>query len=85
MGVPTVVMGMPGARDDRAHQLALPAGGRDHRAVAGLGAVFEGGAPWQAKTHAVGAISRFDGPPPRRSAAAVSRGCSSSPGGVAPS
>ena len=67
MGVPTVVMGMPGARQDRAHQLAY----RLADAIiapwpAWAGCVLGGGEPWQAKTQPVGAISRFDGRPPTR-------------------
>src|SRR4051795_6256529 len=51
MGVPTVVIGMPGARHDPAHQLA------DRLADAIIAPwpewapVLGGGAPWQAKTH----------------------------------
>lgn len=60
MGVPTVVIGMPGERRDRAHQL----GYRMADAIIGAwpqwASVWEGDAKWRAKTYAVGAISRFD-------------------------
>ena len=61
MGVPTVVMGMPGERDDRAHQLAYRLADAIIAPWPAWAPVFGGGAPWRAKTHAVGAISRFDG------------------------
>ena len=64
MGVPTVVMGMPGTRDDRAHQLAYRLADAIIAPWPAWAPVFGGGAPWQAKTHAVGAISRFDGRQP---------------------
>jgi hypothetical protein len=63
MGVPTVVMGMPGARDDRAHQLAYRLADAIIAPWPAWAPVFRGGAPWRAKTHPVGAISRFDGRP----------------------
>ena len=53
MGVPTVVMGMPGARDDAAAPARLPPRGRDHRALARAGRPCSTAAqPWRAKTHA---------------------------------
>ena len=61
MGVPTVVMGMPGTRDDRAHQLAYRMADAIIAPWPAWAPVFGGGAPWRAKTHTVGAISRFDG------------------------
>jgi hypothetical protein len=63
MGVPVVVVGMPGRRRDRPHQLAYrmadailapwPEGVAQE--------ILEGGERWAGKLHAVGAISRFDG------------------------
>ena len=81
MGVPTVVMGMPGARHDRCAPARLPARRRDHRARGPPGrASLGGGAPWRAKTHPVGAISRFDGRRPARERAPVdARGSSCFP------
>jgi hypothetical protein len=61
MGVPTVVMGMPGARQDPAHQLAYRLADAIIAPWPAWARVFAGGEPWQAKTHPVGAISRFDG------------------------
>jgi glycosyl transferase family 28 len=61
MGVPTVVMGMPGVREDAAHQLAYRLADAIIVPWPAWANVLEGGAPWHAKTHAVGAISRFDG------------------------
>jgi hypothetical protein len=61
MGVPTIVMALPGARDDAPHQLAY------RMADALLGpwppgaGVLRGGAAWAAKLAEVGAISRFAG------------------------
>ena len=63
MGVPTVVMALPGVRDDSRAPARLPARRRDHRALAGVGRpCCAAASEWRAKTHAVGAISRFDGP-----------------------
>jgi Glycosyltransferase family 28 C-terminal domain len=65
MGVPVVVVGMPGTRRDRPHQLAY------RMATAILAPwpqdtpdLLEGGERWAAKLRAVGAISRFDGREP---------------------
>ena len=68
MGVPTVVMGMPGARDDAAHQLAYRLAGRDPRARGPRGRdVLGGGARVAGEDRTpVGAISRFDGRAPAR-------------------
>ena len=63
MGVPTVVAGMPGVRDDDAHQLAYRLADAILAPWPDWASVLAGGAPWQDKTHAVGAISRFDGRP----------------------
>jgi hypothetical protein len=62
MGVPVVVVGMPGTRRDRPHQLAY----RMADAILapwpeGVPELLEGGEPWAQKVRAVGAISRFDG------------------------
>jgi hypothetical protein len=62
MGVPVVVVGMPGTRRDRPHQLAyrmadvILAPWPD-----GLPEILDGGERWAAKLRTVGAISRFDG------------------------
>jgi hypothetical protein len=60
MGVPVVVMGMPGVREDAAHQLAY----RLADAILGpwpeWAELLVGGAAWQDKVYAVGPISRFD-------------------------
>jgi hypothetical protein len=68
MGVPVVVMGMPGLRDDDAHQLG-------YRLAAAILAPWPawadllcGGEPWRDKTYEIGAISRFDGRRPEPSA-----------------
>jgi hypothetical protein len=66
MGVPTVVMGMPGARQDPPHQLAYRLADAIIAPWPGWARVFGGGAPWRAKTYPVGAISRFDGRPRAR-------------------
>ena len=71
MGVPTVVIGMPGTRDDRAHQLAYRMADAIIAPWPAWAPVFGGGAAWRAKTHTVGAISRFDG---RRPATTASGG-----------
>lgn len=60
MGVPVVVMGMPGDRRDAAHQLAFRLAEAILAPWPAWADVLGGGAPWRAKTHAVGAISRFD-------------------------
>ena len=69
MGVPVVVVGLPGTRDDQPHQLAF-------RMAAAIVApwptwahLMTGGERWTGKTHAVGAISRFDGRADARPAA----------------
>jgi Glycosyltransferase family 28 C-terminal domain len=64
MGIPTVVMGMPGARHDLPHQLAYRLADAIIAPWPAWARVFGGGGPWRAKTHPVGAISRFDGRPP---------------------
>ena len=66
MGIPTVVMGMPGARHDLAHQLAYRLADAIIAPWPAWTNVLGGGAPWQAKIHTVGPISRFDGRPPAR-------------------
>jgi hypothetical protein len=64
MGVPVVVMGMPGSRDDPAHQLAYQLADAIIAPWPRWADVLAGGRRWRDKTHAVGAISRFDGRPP---------------------
>lgn len=64
MGVPVVVMGMPGDRRDAAHQLAYRVADAIVAPWPGWADPLAGGAAWRAKTHAVGAISRFDGRSP---------------------
>jgi hypothetical protein len=66
MGVRTVVMGMPGERHDAAHQLAYRLADAIIAPWPAWARLLGGGAPWHAKTHAVGAISRFDGRAARR-------------------
>ncbi len=61
MGVPVVVMGMPGDRRDAAHQLAYRLADAVLAPWPGWAEPLAGGAAWRAKTHAVGAVSRFDG------------------------
>jgi hypothetical protein len=73
MGVRTVVMGMPGAREDRAHQLAYRLADAIIAPWPAWAPVLGGAAPWQAKLHPVGAISRFDGRPPARDRTATGR------------
>lgn len=63
MGVPVVVMGMPGARSDRAHQLAYRLAEAIIAPWPAWADVLAGGAAWRGKTHNVGSISRFDGRP----------------------
>jgi hypothetical protein len=60
MGVPTVVMAMPGDREDAPHQLAYRLADAIIAPWPVWADVLKGGAPWRAKTHHVGAISRFD-------------------------
>jgi hypothetical protein len=72
MGIPTVVMALPGDRSDPAHRL----GYAQAEAVlaawpAGLGGVDRDLYPWAARTHHIGGLSRFAGrpavaPPPSR-------------------
>lgn len=66
MGVPVVVMGMPGIRDDDAHQLAYRVAEAVIAPWPRWADVLTGGAAWRAKTHPVGAISRFDGRAPHQ-------------------
>jgi Glycosyltransferase family 28 C-terminal domain len=61
MGVPTVVMAMPGKREDAPHQLAYRLADAIIAPWPAWADVLKGGAPWRTKTHHVGAISRFDG------------------------
>ena len=61
MGVPVVVMGMPGDRRDAAHQLAYRLADAVLAPWPDWAEPLAGGAVWRAKTHAVGAVSRFDG------------------------
>lgn len=65
MGVPVVVMAMPGARSDPAHQLAYRLAEAIIAPWPSWAEVLSGGATWRDKTHHVGAISRFDGRPRR--------------------
>ncbi|MDA0179847.1 hypothetical protein OJ997_06040 [Solirubrobacter phytolaccae] len=60
MGVPTIVMGMPGVREDRAHQLGFQLADAIIAPWPEWAGVLRGAEPWAAKVHAVGAISRFD-------------------------
>ena len=67
MGVPTVVMAMPGDRSDRAHRSAYDSA---HAILAPWAAEFstdQWSDPWPDKTFHAGAISRYAGrtPPPR--------------------
>ena len=63
MGVPVVVMGLPGVRDDPPHQLGYRLADAILAPWPEWADVLAGAACWQAKTHAVGAISRFAGRP----------------------
>lgn len=63
MGVRVVVMGIPGVRDDGAHQLGYRVADAIVAPWPAWAEVLRGGEPWRAKTHAVGAISRFEGRP----------------------
>jgi hypothetical protein len=60
MGVPVVVVGLPGARDDAPHQLAYRMAAAILAPWPAWAHVLTGGESWMEKTHAVGAISRFD-------------------------
>jgi hypothetical protein len=60
MGVPVVVMGMPGVREDAPHQLAYRLADAILAPWPEWADLLVGGAAWQDKFHAVGAISRFD-------------------------
>ena len=83
-GVPTVVVALPGRRDDRAHRLAYdtaeallapwPAGTHERRWPA----------EWVAKTRCVGGISRFDSRVRPGTAAAPSGGRARGPLGDSP-
>jgi len=64
MGVPTIVIGMPGVREDRAHQLGYQLADAIIAPWPEWAAVLRGAEPFAAKLHAVGAISRFDGREP---------------------
>jgi hypothetical protein len=64
MGVPTVVMAMPGDREDAPHQLAYRLADAIIAPWPEWADVLKSAAPWRAKTHHVGAISRFDGSHP---------------------
>jgi Glycosyltransferase family 28 C-terminal domain len=61
MGVPVVVMGMPGERGDAAHQLSYRIAQAIIAPWPAWADLLGGGGAWRAKTHEVGAISRFDG------------------------
>ena len=59
MGVRTIVMGLPGVRDDAAHQLGYQLADAIIAPWPEWADVLAGGERWRAKTHPVGAISRF--------------------------
>ncbi len=59
MGVRTIVMGLPGVRDDAAHQLGYRLADAIIAPWPAWADVLGGGERWRAKTRAVGAISRF--------------------------
>ena len=61
MGVPTVVVALPGVRDDFAHQLGYRLADAIIAPWPDWADVLRGGEEWRAKTVAVGAISRFEG------------------------
>lgn len=61
MGVPTIVMGIPGVREDRAHQLGYRLADAIVAPWPEWAPMLRGAEPWADKLHAVGAISRFDG------------------------
>ena len=63
MGVPTIVMGMPGVREDTPHQLAYRLADAIIAPWPEWADVLHGAEPFADKLHAVGAISRFDGRP----------------------
>ncbi len=60
LGVPVVVMAMPGNREDPAHQLAYRVSDAILAAWPAWAEPMEGAAPWRDKLHPTGAISRFD-------------------------
>jgi hypothetical protein len=60
MGVPVVVMGMPGVRKDAAHQLAYRLADAILAPWPEWADLLVGGAAWQDKVYPVGAISRFE-------------------------
>ncbi|QEC47909.1 UDP-N-acetylglucosamine--N-acetylmuramyl-(pentapeptide) pyrophosphoryl-undecaprenol N-acetylglucosamine transferase [Baekduia soli] len=60
MGVPVVVVGMPGTRDDPPHQLAFRIASAIITPWPAWADPMTGAEDWTAKTHAVGAMSRFD-------------------------
>jgi hypothetical protein len=60
MGVPVVVMGMPGVREDAAHQLAYRLADAILAPWPEWADLLVGGGAWRDKLHAVGAISRFE-------------------------
>lgn len=72
MGIPTVVMALPGDRSDPAHQLGYALADAVLAAwPTGLGGMDRDLHPWAARTHHLGGLSRFAGcvaaaPPPRR-------------------
>jgi hypothetical protein len=60
MGVPVIAMALPGVRDDPPHQLAYQLADALIAPWPDWAEMLRGGERWRAKTHAVGAISRFD-------------------------
>ena len=60
MGVPTVVMAMPGDREDAPHQLGYRLADAIIAPWPAWADVLKGAAPWRSKMHHVGAISRYD-------------------------
>ena len=63
MGIPVVVMGMPGDRTDAPHQLAYRMAERIICPWPAWAHPARGLEPWEDKVRNVGAISRFDGCP----------------------
>ncbi|HST39165.1 MAG TPA: glycosyltransferase [Conexibacter sp.] len=61
LGVPLVVVGMPGTRTDAPHQLAYRLAGAILAPWPAWAEPLTGVEPWRGKLHAVGAISRFEG------------------------
>ncbi|MDR9371171.1 glycosyltransferase, partial [Conexibacter sp. JD483] len=61
LGVPLVVVGMPGIRTDQPHQLAYRLASAILAPWPAFAEPLIGIVPWRAKLHAVGAISRFEG------------------------